>query len=153
METALHKYQLSPLSEDSLDWFVDVAAVNMLTDELQRPELVNKEAITKLAKRGLEDKTAFVVAENGVYCGAIGGLITQNLFNPEYITLAEVFWYVTPESRKGRAGYLLLKAFEQRAIEVADELTLSILPHSEINIDALERRGFRFEELGFRKKL
>ena len=152
METQLHKYEVSPLSEGSLDWFVDVAAVNMLTEELERPELVNKEAIRKLAERGLQEKTAFVVSENGIYCGAIGGLVIHNLFNPEYITLAEVFWYVTPEARKGRAGYLLLKAFEQRATEVADELTLSILPHSEINIDALERRGFRFEELSFRKK-
>jgi RimJ/RimL family protein N-acetyltransferase len=152
METQSRKYQVVPLSEGLLDWFVNVAAVNMLVDELERPELVNLESITKLAVKGMKEKTAFVVLDSGEPCGAIGGLLINNLFNPEVVTLAEAFWYVTPEARSGRAGYLLLKALEERAKETAHELTLSILPHSEINIDALERRGFRFEELSFRKK-
>lgn len=152
METASRKYEVQSLSEDMLDWYINVACVNMLSDELGRPDLVNLEQIRKLVNKGFEDKTAFVVKVDGVPAGAIGGVLTRNVYNPEFVTLAEMFWYVSPQYRGGRTAVLLLKAFEQRAEEVADEMTLSILPHSDLNISSLEKRGFRFEELAFRKE-
>lgn len=151
METHSPKYVVKVLDTDTLHWFINTAAVNMLIDELDRPELVNLERITELANKGREEETAFVVFSHNIPVGAIGGVVIANLLNPSITTLAEIFWYVLPEYRSTRVGFLLLKALEERAKEVANELTLSILPHSEVNIDTLEKRGFKFEELSFRK--
>jgi ribosomal protein S18 acetylase RimI-like enzyme len=153
METHSPKYVVRRLEEDTFDWFVNTAAVNMLTVELNREELVNLERINELSLKVMEEGTAFVVLSNNIPVGAIAGIVISNLYNPNIVTLTELFWYVLPEYRSTRVGYMLLKALEKRAGEVANELTLSILPHSEVNIDTLEKRGFKFEELGFRKVL
>ena len=151
METHSPKYVVRTLDDNTFDWFVNTAAVRMLTEELDRPELVNIERIEELSRKVQEEKTAFVVFSNNVPVGAIAGVVVSNLYNPCITTLTELFWYVLPEYRSTRVGFLLLKALEERAKEVANELTLSILPHSEVNINTLEKRGFKFEELSFRK--
>jgi len=153
METQSHRYEVKAVDENSITWFVEVASINMLQNELCRPELICIPTLYSLANRGMESGTAFVVYLNDKPVGAIGALIVPNLFNPLITTLAEVFWYILPEARNTRAGFLLLKRLEERAKEVADELTLSLLAAGDVNIDTLEKRGFYFEELGFRKKL
>jgi len=153
METQSRKYEVKLVDNTSLQWFVEIAAVNMLTNELCRPELICIPNLYSLAKRGMESETAFVVFLNEKPVGAIGALLVPNMFNPEITTLAEIFWYILPEARSTRAGYLLLKRLEERAKEVSNELTLSLLAAGDVNIDTLEKRGFSFEELGFRKKL
>lgn len=152
METGSHKLIVEQLTEKDLQWFVEVAAVNMLTDEVKRPELVNIPNLYALANKGLSDGTAFVVKKGEVCVGALGSILLPNLFNPQYQTLAEVFWYVLPEYRNTRAGVLLLNAFSDKAEEVSDEATLSLLGSSEINIRTLERRGFMLGEFAFRKE-
>jgi GNAT superfamily N-acetyltransferase len=137
-----------------LPWFVEIAAVRMLTYELNRPELVHLKTLYELAKRGEESGTAFIAYAGEEPVGAIGGLLVHNPFNPEFTSLSEIFWYVLPEYRETRAGYLLLKAFEQRGEEIGvDELTLSLLPRSTVNTETLKKRGFNLEELGFRKSI
>jgi GNAT superfamily N-acetyltransferase len=152
METHSRKYKIKPLDDSSFSWFVNTAAIRMLEDELSRPELVNLERITQLAKKGQEEGTAFVAFSDDLPVGAIGGLVCANFYNPKITSLTELFWYVLPEYRTTRVGHLLIKSLEERAQEVSDELILSLLPHSDVNITALEKRGFFFEELGFRKK-
>lgn len=151
METQLPNYRIKELGHEDLDWFIHNAAVKMLTEELGRDELINIDRIRDLSFKVIESRTAYVVMKGEEYCGAIAGMLVPNLFNPSYISLTELFWYVLPPYRTGRAGYLLLKALEDRAKELGVEMTLSILPHSEIEIETLERMGFVFEELGFRK--
>jgi GNAT superfamily N-acetyltransferase len=145
--------QLHNLSELDLEWFVETAAVNMLIDELNRPELLNLDQQYLLANKGLVDKTAFVVKQDGINIGALGAILVPNFFNPNIITLAEVFWYVLPEYRNTRAGVLLLKAFEERAGEIADDATLSLLPSSIVNYSSITKRGFIMEEVSFRKSI
>lgn len=43
--------------------------------------------------------------------GAIGGISAPHPFNPGVSTLTERFWWVCPEHRGSKAGYLLLRAF------------------------------------------
>jgi hypothetical protein len=47
---------------------------------------------------------------------------------------------------------MLFAAFDNKGGECATESTLSILPHSAVNISTLNRRGFNLEELGLRKR-
>ena len=151
MGTQLPNYKIKELGQEDLDWFIPNAAVRMLTDELGRDELIDIDTLRDLSFKVIETKTAYVVMKGEEYCGAIAGMLVPNLFNPKYVSLVELFWYVLPEYRTGRAGLLLLRALEDRANELGVDLTLSILPHSEVEINTLERMGFVFEELGFRK--
>lgn len=139
------------LTEQDLDWFVNVAAKNMTLEELKRPELLNTERHTLICRKMLEDGTGWIVKDKDQCIGALGSILVPHLFNPEYKTLAELFWYVLPEYRKSRAGYLLLKHFEYIAKEIADDYTLSILPDSPININTLNKMEWKLSEYTFRK--
>lgn len=152
MEIPLPKYVVKQLTKEMLPWFIETAAVRMLVDELKRPELLNIENFYSLGNLSLSANASFIVYADDEPVGAIGGILVPNLFNPSLKTLCEIFWYVSPDHRNTRAGYLLLKALSDRAEEIADELTVSLLPSSEVNIDALEKKGFKFEELAFRKR-
>lgn len=143
---------VQPLGLDNIEWFVEVAAVRMLTEELKRPELVNMNRLYELASKGAMDGTAWVATGFNGCIGALGGLITPNPFNPDIVTLAEMFWWVEPDFRESRAGYLLYKAFDKRAEQIADEATMSLLPSSTVHISSLEKRGFMMNEFGFRKE-
>lgn len=151
METQSLKMEIVALDNSSLEWFIETAAVNMLTDELKRPELIDLDRLYNLAIKGMQDGTAFIAKQGSTYCGVIGGLLHENIFNPKYKTLTEIFWYVLPEYRNGRAGALLLKAFDNRAKEIADDSTLCLLPSSEVNISSLDKRGYKLNEYAFRK--
>jgi len=148
----LHNITIETLTVDDLSWFVNVAAVKMLTDEVKREELINISNIYKIVEQGMTTGTVLVAKSNGVCVGGIGGLLVPNLFNPTITTLVEIIWYVLPEYRRGRAGFMLLMAFDKLASEVADEVTLSVLDSSEVKIDSLEKRGFFLGELAFRKQ-
>ena len=151
MEMQSHKVTIEVLSDDSIDWFVNTAAVDMLRYEVKRPELINIDQLYALARKGKDDSTAFVTKIGNKYTGAIGAILTPNLFNPDLSTLAEVFWYVLPEFRNTRSGLLLLKALEQCGKEKADETSMCLLVDSPISIESLEKRGFEMKEIAFRK--
>lgn len=123
----------------------------MLSEELMRPELVNLKSIRDLAKMGMDNETAWVIKKDNQYIGALASLLVPNMFNPEITTLQEVMWYILPEHRKSRAGYLLLKQLEITGEKFADEILLSTLSTSEINNATLEKRGFIHVESSFRK--
>lgn len=153
METQQHNVKAVPLAEEHLDWFVDVASFHMIFDELRRPELFNRPVLLELAKKGLEAGTAFVAIKGNTPVGAIGCLPCNNIYNPDIKYFAELVWYVLPEYRGTRASALLLKAIDEKAQEMrVDEITLSILPSSNVNFSSLSKRGFMLEEYGLRKK-
>lgn len=152
METQLRKIEVEVLTEKHLHWFVDVAAVRMLSEELKRPDLVNKQALQALSEKTIEDGTSFVATCSGVPVGALGSLFTPNLYNPDLTILLELFWYVLPDYRTTRAGALLFKAFDDKAKDCADESVLSLLPHSAVNLSTLAKKGYNMEELCLRKQ-
>jgi hypothetical protein len=151
METRSHKIVIEPLNKNTIDWFVNVAAVRMLEDEVKDSRLINHESLTKLAKLGMKDSTAFIAKCDDECVGAIGGLLLPNLFNPDLKSLTEIFWYVLPEFRRTRAGYLLLKAFDAKGKEVADFINMCLLFDSPVSIESLEKRGYILKEFSFSK--
>lgn len=153
MEMLAPSFTIEELTIEDMFWFVETAAVNMLTDELKRPELVNKAHLYNLACQGMDSKTAWVVKADGVCVGALGALVVPNLFDPSKTTLAEVFWYVLPEYRHTRAGAMLLIALDKAGTKMADDITLSLLPSSEVNFKSFSKRGYHLEEFAFRKKV
>lgn len=152
METQSPKYTVEVLSSDTMHWYVNTACVNMLMYELNRPELVDIETIQSLCSQMEAQGSGWVVKANGEPVGALGGLITNNLFNPRFKQLVELFWYVLPDHRNTRAGVLLFNEFNKFGEENANEATLSLLTSSEVNIGSMEKRGFEFTEFGFVKR-
>ena len=151
MGTLLSKYRIMPLLPEWVDWFINTACVNMLRDELNRPRLVNKEHLTALTQIVIQQGTVFVAMKDNEPVGAIAGIVTPSLYNPDIKVCSELFWYVLPEFRSSRAGLLLLNAFIARGAELADETTLSLLASSSVYDRTLEKRGFVFIESGFIK--
>lgn len=146
-------YTARVAEERDSKWIEEVAAVNMLCEELLRPELVNPVRIKQLVAKGIAEKTCFIAEKDGEPVGVLGAFITENLFNPDIKVLSEIFWYVLPEYRQTRAGILLFKLFDVTAKQIANEATLSILiASSEINIDSLEKRGFKLNEFAFSRR-
>jgi len=140
------------LQPSDILWYVEEAAVSMLTNELKRPELINKENLYRLAFMGIEQGTAFVCKDNGVPIGALGALIIPNIYNPEVYTLAEMFWYVPDKYRNSRAGLLLLNALLDEAELLGVDCSLSTLPSSNVKESFLKKKGFNLEEFSYRKR-
>lgn len=135
------------------EWLISTASVRMLVEELEKPEYVCFDRIEFLVDKGIEEGTILTVEKDGEPVGVLGSLLAPNLYNPKIKTLTEIFWYVIPEYRSTRAPYLLIKAFDALAKEVADEATFSLLLSSNnIKIDNMEKMGFKMQEFGFRKE-
>lgn len=109
-------------------------------------EQYNRQLISNLIEKHL-----FIIAfheEHGPV-GFICGLVMPHLFNPKIKCLSEVFWWVRPEYRMSRAGYLLLKEFVKYGKENCDWVTMTIEDQSPVNPDSLIRLGFKNKEKSF----
>jgi hypothetical protein len=62
------------------------------------------ETLTKL----IATEPFFIAADARGPVGFIAGLLTPHLLNPSIRVLSELFWWVVPEARGSRAGFLLL---------------------------------------------
>lgn len=142
-------YSIGFLDYSHIVWAVEVAAKSMLVEEAKRPDLVNTPHLYKMAEKIINEQTGLVVFKNGEPVGCIAALLSPNPYNPEVKTLVELFWYVVPEHRKGRAGYILLNNYIRLAEEISDEATLSLLATSDVNTSSLEKRGFKLKEFAF----
>jgi len=149
MEIAMSKYTVDILTDEDREWFIHIAAVNMLKNELKRPELVNIDQLEKLTAKVIEDRTAFVVKVDGKCVGALAAMLTPNLYNPLLSTFAELFWYVLPEYRNTRAGILLISVFDKRGEECADYSAMSLLGSSVVNEKTMSKRGYSLSEYAF----
>jgi GNAT superfamily N-acetyltransferase len=146
-------YEVRIAEEQDKEWIEQVAAVRMLTEELNRPELVNPSRIKLLVKKGIDERTCFIAFKDGEPAGVLGAFLIENMFEPSIKVLSEVFWYVLPEYRETRIGFLLLNLFDETARQIANESALSILTGStEINIDSFAKRGFMLDEFAFNKR-
>lgn len=152
MEMQSHKITIEQLSLKDIDWFVDVVVKSMVIDELKRPELFDRPTLYNLVKQSIDCGGSFIARNGDVKVGGLGSVLVHHIFNPKIKVLVELAWYVSPEHRRGRAGLMLLKAFNKRAEECADESTLSLLASSQVNHSSLSKLGYSANEVGFLRK-
>ena len=83
--------------------------------------------------------------------GFIAGAINRNPLNPEKVLLSELFWWVSPQYRRGTTGYRLLAAFikKARSLECVDYVTVSLERDSKVGDNTIIRLGFRPMERTF----
>lgn len=100
--------------------------------------------LTNLISNGIV-KIAF---DNGVFMGAIGGIVVHNPWNTTQQVLQEMFWWVAKAYRGGSVGIRLLNSFENsfEGIKV-----LSVLPQTPIKNDMLLKLGYSIKEYAFVK--
>lgn len=98
---------------------------------------------------GLAGKHVFLVAEGDERMGFIAGALTPHYFNPNVTSLAEVFWWVSPEHRNSRAGLLLLTEYIRQGKARADIVCLTLKANSPVRETTLKRRGFQLSERNF----
>lgn len=92
----------------------------------------------------IENHLVFVAEKETVgQLGFIIGAITPHLFNPKVVVLTELLWWVDPQFRKTRAGYLLLKQFVEWGKENTDWITFSVQTITPIKETTLKKFGFR----------
>lgn len=106
------------------------------------------------ARTGLEkiinDHVLFVAQKGDVGpVGFIAGLIVPHIFNPTITVLNEAFWWVKPEHRRSRAGYLLLREFVHFGEQNADWLLFTLETHSPVKDAALLKLGFKAQETSY----
>ena len=144
-------YKVMVATEEHIPWIRDVAATRMLKEEVYKPEYVNHTQIEHLIRQGIATNTMWIVLKNDVPVGALGALAVPSLFNPTIRTLMEIFWWVDPDHRTGRAGAMLLTTYVAEA-DNYDEATLTLLTTSNVMNETLLKKGFHLREFGFRKE-
>jgi len=134
------------------DWVIGVAAKRMLSEELKRPDYYNEENCKQLFDVGMINGIILVAEHNGVPVGCISGIYCPNLFNANLKILQEIFWYVVPDERNGRAGLLLLNEFCEIGKSTADDIFMSLLDTSEVSQRMMSRKGFVRKETAYAMK-
>lgn len=113
-------------------------------------ELFPGEELARIGFAALMEKHLVLISEiKGEKTGFIAGYYTRHGFNPNLTILAECFWWVKKEFRKGRSGLVLLNSFTDFGKKHADWITFSLERHSPVNESSLLRRGFKFQEKSY----
>ena len=95
------------------------------------------------------------IAESETNIGIIMGIISPNIWAPQYLFMHEIVYYVDEEYRNTRAGYLLFKEFDKKCQELVlqkriHHITLS-MPKTLLDIN-FERFDYEVSEKTWIKK-
>lgn len=115
----------------------------------KRSLMEDKEYARQALETLITGHVAYVAERNGAPLGFIAGYRTPHPFNPLIKVLTEVFWWVTPENRGGRAGLLLLKEFEKFGYKFCDWIVFTLEHHSPVRNTTLLKRGYKFKEQAY----
>lgn len=149
-----HKITVRPGDYLDVPWAVEVGCYKSLTEDLKRPDLVNKPHWYELANTIIRDGISFVAEKDGELIGYIFGFLNKHMFNPEVISCSVISWYVLPEYRNTRASYLLIKNMEMEAKSANAESLCFLLPSdTNLKVNSLEKSGFKTTENVFSKTL
>lgn len=85
---------------------------------------------------------AVAETKDGKVAGMIGAIYTTTPLDDQCLLLSELFWWVFPEHRGTRAGWLLLKFLEEVAAHHKVPLVMSTLMTSPDVEKLLTRHGF-----------
>ncbi len=99
----------------------------------------------------IEDGVSLVAEKGGEKLGAIGGVITCNLFDPSYTTLAEMYLWVEKRLRMSRALHHLVKAFTEAGADV-DAVVLCHTKLTPALGKAYEKKGYELMEISYVKE-
>ena len=135
---------------NDLGWIVD--ELKCFSDEYggSVPMFSNREYAQETIQKYIESHVVFIAKKkNGLKCGFICGFLSEHIYNPDIIVLAENFWWVPKQYRGSRAGLLLLNRFIEFGKNFCDQIVFGIEAKCPINEDALTKRGFKLHERNY----
>jgi len=133
---------------DDLDWLVQ--ELKAFSEFIQTVHQVYDPEYALAGMRMMCGQHLVLIAEqDGERLGFIAGLVGAHPFNPKLRFLTEVFWWVSAQHRRSRAGLLLLNAFIEEGRRSADLIVMSLETNSGVREETLTRRGFRLKERGY----
>lgn len=81
--------------------------------------------------------------------GFIFGLVTNHLYNQNIKVLTELFWWVPPRFRNGRAAALLFNEFTAWGKKNCDLVTFGVMESTPVKHTAITKRGFKLVERSY----
>lgn len=115
---------------------------------------VNPEHLQRVVHTFLAVHHILIVEKDGERCGFVAALVQPHFLNPDITVLTEIAWWVVPEQRHTRAGLLLLNALDSLADELGVELSvLSVEANSPLTGRALQKRGYKIQEISLMRKV
>ena len=115
--------------------------------------LPREDSVRRQILKAFIEKHVFFVAEeeeNGERLGFISGLVHPHVFNPQLYVCQEMWWWVPKKTRgRSRAGMMLLDAFTEWGRENVDWIFFSLNHNTPVRPEALEKRGYNFQEMQF----
>lgn len=110
--------------------------------------------LLQLADNLIANHVVLIAEDSGAKLGMILGLIVPNTFNPNYVGLQELVWWVKEESRSTSAALKLYKAFEDRAKELkVDFISMVSTSHTPILEKLYKKNNYIPVESVFIKEL
>lgn len=106
-------------------YFIDVATKINDMEFITADKPVQKDHINSLFNAIIHGKGIALIAESEKPIGIIVGLITENLWHPDYLQLNQILFYTDEEWRDTKAGYLLLKKYNEMAKDFLDKNRIS----------------------------
>lgn len=134
---------------DDVDWLC--GQLEAFSEYLGTKHAVYDEAHARASLPILIEEHLCLVAvdDGGERVGALGAYAIPHPLSPKLRTLAEQFWWVTPNSRGGRAALMLLDRYVEIGKACADWVTIAKEKHSPLNERCLEKRGFVHQECAY----
>jgi GNAT superfamily N-acetyltransferase len=108
----------------------------------------NEKYVTMLLTQCLFGGVIFVVEQNSKLIGMLIALRNSNIWDPELYVMNELAYWVEPEYRGGRAGYRLLKAYQEYCEQARQAGTIESYTISKmVNSPDLDYGRFGFSKL------
>ena len=111
-------------------------------------EADDAEYITSMLTELIAGRGVVLLAEqDGKTIGAMIAAVMPSIWSPKHQVLTEFAYWVEPEHRGGTAGYRLLAAYLEKAIQLKEEGRIS---HAFLS-KMVNSPGLNYERMGFRK--
>lgn len=121
-----------------------------IEEDLKRPELFNLQQLENLFNITLAHGNGFIVEENELVVGVIGGIEHGHILQPDVRCFTALFWFVLPEYRKSRAGWYLLREIKKYSLKRDLELSLALQEYSLKDDTIMQKLGFKKGEVTYR---
>ena len=139
-------YVIKPAQPEDTPWIVEVAAKDMICNEVKRPELYDPDRLDPIVDKIVIEGTGLICWKDGERVGMVGGILVPHFILPTLKVLFEVVWYVESEHRQTRAPYLLMRGYKKLVDDKADEGIFTLLKDSPVKDASLEKLGFFLQE-------
>lgn len=130
---------------DDIPWLIEQLRAFSAFFGTERPIFPTDQQRAEQFLEGLIFQHPFHVAHDWTHgrIGFIAGALAPHPYNQTIRQLTEMFWWVTPEHRRSRAGSMLLEAFVEEGKQRAHWIVMTLEHNSPVKDATLTKRGFK----------